>query len=238
MEDVESSLRYYGNLMSKFKVIRRGFLPTALLVVVFIMLLVLLVLYSFSQNNIGYDKFIPGPTATPVNAYQDMRNKLGEVFGGEVVHDQNKSEVAYFEFDQDRIALTSYKYFPGESSFIAGFESLDWTIDLDDEVDQFVKLKPGSQTALSCAVFYGCNPKATVELKNIGGRDWAIAEYFYFPSSSYHRVYYTFDQSTSQVVYVYTRLGDVTREEMKAGVHEAHPEFLSFISEFEKAVLE
>jgi hypothetical protein len=213
-------------------------MPTFVLVGVFLFLLILLILYSFSQGNMHRVNFKAMPTPTPNSLFSDMDKTLDEVFTGEAIHDQYNGDVAYFEHDLDRIALTSYKYVPGKSIVSGGFESLEWTIDLDDEVDQFLKLKPGGQTALSCAVFYGCNPDTDVELKKIGGRDWAIAEYFYFPSRSYHRVYYTFDPSTSQVVYVYTRLGDVTRDEIETGAHEAHPEFLEFVSEFEKVVLE
>jgi len=200
---------------------------------------VLIVIATMVVNQTQNKSVTHAPASLPEIDFDEAKQELSSVFGNNVSYIKDETGIeyydSYFEKDYDGYAVVSYKYIPGETIVEGAYESIAWKNNLDDEVNSFKSLKLGTQTALSCAAFE-CDPSAEVTLINSGSQNWASIEYFFPLSLSYHKTYYTFDEQSQQMIYVFVYYQNIARENSK-DIYTSYPEIKVFNSEIESKIL-
>lgn len=182
----------------------------------------------------------PIPIEMPELDYEMIKEKLEDILNNDVKYSQvddgyMSSDVYQYTYEGDLIYIIAYKYTEGQSILNEYYEGSEWQINLDDEVEQFKKLEEGTQEAMSCAGFGGCE-FTTVSLNNFGGTEWAYIEYNFRPSLSWNRVYYTYDEPSQQLIYIslsYLIPSTISNQELL----ENYPEITEQLHMFETEVL-
>ncbi len=136
---------------------------------------------------------------------EELKQNLVNVFSGNIAYTQKIDSVPYFSKSLEmtiegvsiHFALDSYKYHRG-ASYETGYENGRWRVDLDEEVNQFLKLQPGKQTI----AIYGTGGKypRTVEYKQIGKIWFGIFDESFAPAGTKGKQYYTYDSIHNQLI--------------------------------------
>lgn len=245
---------------------QRGFAPVLILIVI---ALVGVIGYLEYKNYKLPDQLIaqlPGsgkssipsilPTFTPVPTNQyglpdyynraltsDFRDALNKVFEGTIDHNLKDGNLSYYFYGEEGyFGIMAYLYEPGNTKSPAGYEGMKWERDIQKEIDQFLSLKDGVQTAKFETV--GGLDDATTTLRKIGSRKYAIVDEPFSPAGCYTRYYYTFDPKTKQLVYI--KLTFYIQSEVKFELNKEsvrinieYPENVNrYILQFEKNILQ
>lgn len=167
--------------------------------------------------------------------YSKAHKYLGTLFLNQINYSQKVGGIQTATVDFGNVAITSYKYEVASSTFENGYEGSTWTVNLADEVNSIAKLKKGKQKLLTCAGFFECGV-GTVEGHQLGSILWGSIDQFFQPAGSWSRIYYTFDKTTKQIIYVEATFYDIYKGDLPV-TYEKHPEVYSAIRQIESHVL-
>lgn len=177
------------------------------------------------------------PTVSPkVATSEQAQEYLQTIFNGDIQYVDKMGTVKYHSKTIGNLDIISYKYEPNNTVYTSGYEGSEWKVDLKKEVDNFPKIKVGTQPLTTCASAFGCSVQEVTGY-NLGSRVWGSIEEYFQPGAAWVKVYYTFDKSTNQIVYVKLIFYSVTKGDAERGVLTAHPEFITTLQQVEQEIL-
>lgn len=146
------------------------------------------------------------PKSLNIASNDELADVFERVFSGDVEFNEKEGSVEYFEYSNEFsnnpwivLNIVSDKYTPG-AKFTAGYEGLNWEVNLDKEVSGFKSLKLGTQSAK--VLGHLGEQKAQVEKRIIGDKPFAVYDLFFKPGGNWTRYYVTFDEKNNQLVYL------------------------------------
>lgn len=215
---------------------KKNILRVVLVFTIFVGLL-LYVKSTLNFDNLSQNS-LPGNTSisTSQNPSSQLHEFIQTVLDNKVEYKDSFDNVKYVTFSADNIDIWTYKYQPGNTKFSRLYEGATWNIDLSVDVRSLSLLKTGVQSLKTCATTLGCASRDVVGHK-LGSRMWGSVDTYFQPAMSWTRVYFTYDKSTQQLVYVNVSFPNVSKQDDIKGVLKTHPEFQTALQAIEENIL-
>ncbi len=157
-----------------------------------------------SKNKPSLENYLALSKKEFENKKSEISSTLDIVRSGDLSFSKKKGNINFFEktfeFSDDpwmNFNVLVYNYKKG-ASYSESYESLEWTIRLDDYVRTFQSLRPGVQDAI--VMGHLGDERASVDYRKIGSRYYEVYDLGFKPGGNYTRYYVTFDEERSRFV--------------------------------------
>jgi hypothetical protein len=218
---------------------------------------------GFSVGRTGPNcEFTPCPTSSPTYQPQpslssditQIDQTLSNIFSGNINFKENENNIKIYnasftinngtivELNKD-VNIVVYSNIKGKTQK-EGYELIEWIRNFDKEINIYDSLTSGEHIT---EVYAGTGyVTAKVLVKNIGNRKYLVYDQPFSPSSTYSRIYLTYNSQEQNLIYIYVITYDFyavkstdnqTQDGKSYRVVESYPEdFQNFLNEVENVL--